>query len=97
MSDLRFDWHPAKAASNLRKHGVSFEEAKSVFADPNVLIKPDLDHSLIEDRAHAIGCSERGRLLFVVVVDMHDEEIIRIISARRPTKRETQAYIEAAA
>jgi uncharacterized DUF497 family protein len=62
-----------------------------------VLIKPDLAHSLVEDRAFAIGFSERGRLLFVVVVDMHEEKLIRIISARRPTKRETQAYIEARA
>ncbi len=91
MKKLRVTWHSAKAASNLRKHRVSFEEARTVLADPDVLIKPDLEHSEIEDRAQAVGLSSKMRILFVVFVKVEDE-VIRIISARRATSREAQSY-----
>ena len=94
MNGLQFEWDSAKAARNLRKHGVSFEEARTVFGDPNVLIKPDTLHSGIEDRAHVIGMSSFARLLFVVAVERY-ENTIRIISARKPTRREAENYAEA--
>ena len=89
MKKRRVTWHAAKAASNLRKHRVSFEEAQSALYDPDVLIKPDLEHSETEERAQAVGLSTRLRILFVVFVEM-DNDVIRIISARRATSRESR-------
>jgi uncharacterized DUF497 family protein len=74
--------------------GFHFEEAKTVFDDPNVLIKPDIPHSDIEDRAYVIGMSCFARVLFVVAVERY-ENTIRIISARKPTRREAENYAEA--
>ncbi len=84
-------WHSAKAASNLRKHRVSFDEARTVLDDPDVLIKPDFEHSESEDRAQAVGLSEKLRTLFVVFVDL-EGETIRLISARRATTTEAAIY-----
>jgi uncharacterized protein len=92
LNELRFEWDPAKAAANFRKHGVSFEEASTVFKSPNVLIKPDEAHSLVEDRANAIGFSDKGRLLLIVMTERQADDIIRIISARKATKREARDY-----
>ena len=86
----RFDWDPAKAAANLRKHGVSFEEAASVFFDPLAYTFDDPDHSLGERRFVTFGLSQAGHLLAV----MHTERgrVIRIISARRATRNERAIY-----
>ncbi|MGC4001174.1 MAG: BrnT family toxin [Anaeromyxobacter sp.] len=87
---MRFDWDPEKAASNLMKHGVSFEEAASVFADPLALYGEDPDHP---GRTRVIGASARRRLLFCVFVE-RDEHAFRIISARRVTAHERRRYEE---
>ena len=85
-----FRWHPKKARSNLRKHGVSFEEAASVFRDTLSVTIPDPLHSGEEDRFVTIGQSARTRTLVVVHLEVADE--IRIISARTATPRERSNY-----
>jgi uncharacterized DUF497 family protein len=90
-----FSWSAAKALLNFEKHGVSFEEAASVFDDPEALDYYDLEHSLIEPRSTRIGFSISGRILFVVYTirrQRDGQETIRIISARQATRRERQAY-----
>jgi uncharacterized DUF497 family protein len=90
-----FSWDAGKALGNLRKHGVSFEEAATVFADPDGLDWDDLEHSLAEQRSTRIGFSASGRVLFVVYTIRrwkHDKETIRIISARQATRKERKAY-----
>ena len=87
---MRFDWDKQKAASNLRKHKVSFEEAATVFGDQLSDTFDDPDHSAEEQRFLIIGHSEKGRLLFVSHTD--DGENVRIISAREPTRTEREAY-----
>lgn len=87
---LKFDWDSAKAATNLRKHGVSFEEAATVFGDPLALTFPDPDHSRREARFVTIGQSLRECVLVVAHTDR--KRVIRIISARRATKRERAIY-----
>ena len=89
---MTYEWDPVKATANLRKHGVSFEEAASVFLDPAALTFLDPDHSEDEERAITIGRSARDRVLFVA----HTErgERLRIISARRATRREQDHYEE---
>lgn len=91
MSKPCFEWNAEKAASNLRKHNVSFEEAATVFNDPRRLQTYDLEHSLDEDREIVIGFSFRMRLLMVVIYEQNDD-IIRIISARRATRSEGSRY-----
>ena len=96
--ELIFEWDSDKAQSNLRKHGVSFEEAKTVFNDPLLLTYPDDFHSAIEDRLISIGYSGRQRLLLVVHTeqDQANELLIRIISSRHATAAERKTYEEAA-
>jgi uncharacterized DUF497 family protein len=89
---LRFSWDARKAASNRRKHGVSFEEAATAFGDPLSLTVADPDHAADEERFLLLGQSERQRLLVVVHAEHGDE--IRIISARPATRRERQSYEE---
>jgi uncharacterized protein len=91
MSARRFEWHDAKAEVNARKHGVTFDEAATVFHDPRRLQMYDLEHSLDEDREIVIGFSHRLRLLMVVIYEQ-DKEVTRIISARRATKSEGLRY-----
>ena len=91
MSARRFDWHDAKAEINARKHGVTFEEAATVFNDPRRLQMYDLEHSLDEDREILIGFSHRMRLLMVVIYEQ-DKDVTRIISARRATNGEGRRY-----
>ncbi|MEO1082510.1 MAG: BrnT family toxin [Pseudomonadota bacterium] len=89
---IRFSWDPAKAKSNLRKHGVSFEEARSVFYDECALQFYD-DASLGEDRFVLLGLSNQARILIVVHCERGEEtEELRIISARKATKSERQYY-----
>ena len=87
---IRFTWDPAKAISNIQKHGVSFEEAASVFGDPLSETFDDPDHSIDEHRFIIIGRSRNDRLLFVSHSDIEDE--IRIISARELTSSEIKRY-----
>lgn len=89
---LRFEWDHAKAAGNLVKHGVSFEEASTVFADPLGRIADDPRHSTEEPRFVLLGQSERQRLLAVMYTERADT--IRLISARGATPRERRAYEE---
>lgn len=87
---MNFDWDPNKAAGNLAKHDVSFEEAATVFGDPLSYTFDDPDHSAEERRFLIIGRSLKGRLLFVSHAD--DGETVRIISAREPTRGERESY-----
>ena len=89
---MRFEWDIDKAAKNLRKHEVSFEEAVSVFYDPLAVTGADPDHSEDEQRFVTFGVSEAGRLLVVAHTDR--AETIRIISARRATQSERHLYEE---
>jgi uncharacterized protein len=90
---LRFAWDPRKAASNARKHGVSFQEAATAFADPLSLTVPDPDHSGAEVRLLLVGLSNRHRLVVVTHVE-RDDDLVRLISARLATRRERRQYEE---
>ena len=92
MSDLVFRWDPRKDSINQEKHGVSFEEAKSVFYDESARLINDPDHSEIEDRFILLGFSSALKLLVVCHCYREDESTIRIISARKATKSETKNY-----
>lgn len=85
-----FEWDPLKAAENLRKHRVSFEEAATIFFDPFALTIPDPDHSSSEDRFVTIGQSIKLRVLVVIHTDR--KQRIRLISARKATARERGYY-----
>lgn len=87
---LEFEWEPDKAAKNLRKHNVSFQEAATVFGDETGATVYDPDHSDVEDRFLTIGYSNRGRLLIVSHTDRDDR--IRIISARPLKPSEQRQY-----
>ena len=90
---FRFDWESNKAATNLRKHGVSFDEAVTVFGDSLAVIFDDEGHSTNEVRELLIGHSAANRLLLVCFTELHGE-MIRLISARVATKRESRDYEE---
>ena len=90
---LRFSWDPRKAASNVRDHGVSFEEAVTAFGDPLSITIPDPVHSESEDRFVLVGLSATSRLLVVVHAERGDDDI-RIISARLASRRERTQYEE---
>jgi uncharacterized DUF497 family protein len=92
MSTVRFSWDEEKAAENVRKHGVSFEEAVTVFADENARLKQDTTHSTEEDRFILLGFSANLRLLIVCHAYREDDEVIRIISARKATPNERRQY-----
>jgi uncharacterized protein len=87
---LRFEWDYRKADSNLKKHGVSFQEATSVFADTLSITIPDPDHSSSEARFLDLGLSHRGRLLVVSYTERG--EMVRIISARCAGRSERREY-----
>jgi uncharacterized DUF497 family protein len=89
---MDFEWDPRKAEINLRKHGVSFTEAGTVFGDNFAITVPDPDHSNDEDRYITIGWSDRRRLLVISHTDRGGR--IRIISARELTKAERKDYEE---
>ncbi|MEG9432540.1 BrnT family toxin [Terriglobus sp. ADX1] len=92
MQPLLFTHDPAKAQSNLRKHGVSFEEAETVFLDSLASTLPDDQHSIDEERFITVGTSSQGRLLFVVYTET--ESTVRIIGARLATATERHQYEE---
>lgn len=89
---MQFEWDPKKAATNLRKHGVSFDEAATVFQDDLSLTGDDPDHSLSEERLVTFGVSSAGRLLVASYTERDDR--IRIISARPATRSERKLYEE---
>ena len=90
---LTFEWDEAKSRLNRRKHGISFEEAQSVFFDENALEFSDPDHSEEEDRFLLLGRSFRLRVLVVCHCMRQSESVIRIVSARKATAKERQVYI----
>lgn len=92
MSTLRFEWDERKAAANARKHGVSFDEAKSVFVDERAKLIDDPDHSEDEERFVLLGLSSALRLLLVCHCYRSEGNVIRIISARKATTRESKSY-----
>jgi len=91
---LRFEWDEAKNKRNRSKHGVWFEEAQSVFDDPTSRVFLDPEHSDDEDRFLILGMSSVGRLLVVVHCYRESDSVIRIISARKATKKEVKFYEE---
>lgn len=89
---MNIEWDPRKAKSNVKKHGVSFEEAATALSDPLAATGADPDHSITEDRFVTFGISGMSRLL--VVSHTEKRETIRIISARKATKGERELYEE---
>ena len=89
---IKFEWNPAKAASNLKKHGVSFEEAQTVFYDEFAVQFYDDPHYAEEDRFLLLGMSSGAHLLLVCHCERDGGDIIRIISARKATKHESAHY-----
>ncbi len=90
---ISLEWNPAKATANLKKHGISFEEAKSVFYDEGAIQFYDESHSeLGEDRFFLLGLSNYLNVLLVCYFESDSDEVIRIISARKATRNERQHY-----
>ena len=95
MEELRFVWDEQKNKTNIKKHGISFSEASTVFYDPSAIVFDDPDHSLEENRFLIIGYSVKEKLCIVShCYRGEEEEWIRIIFARKATMRERQAYID---
>jgi uncharacterized DUF497 family protein len=92
VDDIRFEWDPAKARENQRKHGVSFDEAKTVFADERAILLNDLDHSAGEERFALLGLSAPLRIQVVAHCYRESESVIRLISARKATRSERAQY-----
>ena len=92
MDELRFAWDARKAAANRRKHGVTFEEAQTVFHDEYAVLFMDDKHSDDEDRCILLGLSSTLRMLIVCHCQRENAQVIRIISARKATKQERSHY-----
>jgi len=92
--NIKFSWDEKKARTNIQKHKVSFEEAKTVFIDENARLIDDPDHSDEEDRFIMIGLSSNLKILTVVHCYRDNDNVIRIISARKSTKNEERQYKE---
>ena len=92
MSTLRFEWDQRKAAANAKKHGVSFDEAKSVFVDEHAKLIDDPDHSEDEERFVLLGLSSALRLLLVCHCTRSEGNVIRIVSARKANTQESRFY-----
>ncbi len=92
MNDIRFEWDEEKNRAGNKKHGVPFEEAQTVFLDENAVRFYDPDHSEDEDRFIMLGMSFRLRILIVCHCYRQDDTVIRIISARKADKQESNAY-----
>ena len=92
MGDIRFEWDEKKNRQNIRKHGVSFEEAQSVFLDDHAMRFYDPDHSEDEDRFLMLGLSFTLRILVVCHCYRERDDVIRIISARKATRQERVHY-----
>ena len=93
MDPLRFQWDEKKDRSNQKKHGISFLEAQTVFYDEHAIEFPDPDHSSAEDRYLLLGLSLRLRVLLICHCLRESESVIRIISARKATKKERAVYV----
>ena len=89
---MKFEWDPAKAAANVRKHGVSFDQARTVFYDDFAVQFFDDEHALDEDRFLLLGLCSDARLLLVCHCEREHGEVIRLISARKATQRESAFY-----
>jgi len=94
MNGLRFEWDGRKNRQNQKKHGVSFEEAQTVFFDENAVEFYDEEHSEWEDRFLLLGMSIRFRILLICLCFREEESVIRIISARKATRNEQEFYPE---
>lgn len=92
MEELRFEWDENKNVSNRKKHGISFDEAKTVFYDEDALLIDDPEHSEEEERFIILGTSQKANLLVVCHCYRQSETVIRIISARKATKNESKYY-----
>jgi uncharacterized DUF497 family protein len=92
MNSLKFEWDTRKATANLKKHGISFDEAKSAFFDAQAKLIDDPDHSEDEDRFILLGLSHSLRIVVVCHCYRGDDDVIRIISARKATTRELKEY-----
>ena len=92
METIKFEWDENKNQINQRKHGISFEEALTVFYDEEALVKDDPEHSEEEERFVILGFSSKANLLVVCHCFRASETVIRIISARRATKTESRYY-----
>ncbi|WP_216196847.1 BrnT family toxin [Polynucleobacter sp. UK-Mo-2m-Kol15] len=92
ITSLRFEWEPKKSSANLKKHGISFEEAKSVFYDEGAKLISDPDHSEDEDRFILLGVSHSLRVILVCHCYRSEDNVVRIISARKATPKESKAY-----
>jgi len=91
---MRFQWDQSKNLANIKKHKISFEEAKTVFFDDNARLISDPEHSINEERFIILGITSKLRLLVVVHTYKENNETIRIISARKATKSESKYYQE---
>jgi hypothetical protein len=92
MAELAFEWDSKKDTANIKKHGVSFEEARTVFYDENALLFFDPDHSDDEDRFILLGLSLKPRVLVVCHCFRESETVVRLISARKADHEEEQEY-----
>ncbi len=92
MNEITFAWDERKNRENQRKHGISFEEATTIFADENARLIHDPEHSQSEDRFILLGFSAKLRILVVVHAYRQDEKEVRIISARKATPKERKQY-----
>ena len=94
MDDQRFEWDERKNKANQKKHGVTFEEARTAFLDENARVVPDPEHSDTEDRFVLLGLSIRLRVVVVCHCYRKKDEAIRIISARKADRTERKSYLE---
>jgi uncharacterized DUF497 family protein len=92
MADIRFEWDPSKNSANQRKHGIGFVEASTVFADEHALLIDDPEHSGDEDRFVLLGLSSNLRTLVICHCYRESDAVIRIISARKASRKERDFY-----
>ena len=92
LNSQLFDWNEDKNLTNIKKHGVAFREAATVFKDERATMRSDTEHSENEERFRIIGVSENTRLLTVCHCYRDEDSVIRIISARQATKKEEKTY-----
>ena len=93
MRNIQFDWDPKKTAENVKKHGVTFEEARTVFFDERAKLIDDPDHSEDEDRFVLLGVSNTLKVILVCHCYRQEGNVIRIISARKASRHETKQYV----
>ena len=91
---IEFEWDPLKNILNLGKHGVSFEEAQTVFLDDSAILYEDVEHSETEERYILLGLSQMASVMVVVHCYRKEDTVIRIISARKATKSEAEVYLK---